>query len=189
MIKTKRNIYILHKDCYELKIKYHDEYISTYFDIEDFEIVSKYKWRILNNPNNNSMYVIKHGTRNNSLHRLIMQPEKDKFVDHINQNGLDNRKQNLRVVEKYLNNRNNPLRKDNKSGVIGVYYSEANNQWRAKWYNSEHKMCQKAFSCNKYGYDEAFQMAVDYRLSMIKLNEYVYDKEMYGESSEIIESK
>lgn len=53
---------------------------------------------------------------------------------------------------------------------------------------SNHKMCTKSFSCNKYGYDEAKQMAIDFRLSMMKENEYMYDKEMYGESSETIES-
>lgn len=115
-----------------------------------------------------------------------MNPQNREVVDHIDKNGLNNRKYNLRNVEVYINNRNMNVRKDNKTGMIGVYYSKANNQWRAKWYDENHKMCQKAFSCNKYGYDEAKQLAIDYRVAMMENNNYIYDEEMYRESSETI---
>lgn len=131
------------------------------------------------------MYLVSHTSP--SIHRLIMNPSDGNVVDHINKNGLDNRKQNLREVKKYINNRNTNKRADNKSGVIGIHLTRGIN-WTAKWYDSNHKMCTKSFSCKKYGYDKAKQMAIDYRLSRMKENEYMYDKEMYGESSETIES-
>jgi hypothetical protein len=40
------------------------------------------------------------------MHRQIMNPPKDKCIDHENQNGLDNRRTNLREASKAENNRN-----------------------------------------------------------------------------------
>lgn len=45
-------------------------------------------------------------------------PEKD--IDHINHNGLDNRKINLRSVTCSENNKNRPLLVNNKSGYNGI---------------------------------------------------------------------
>lgn len=41
-----------------------------------------------------------------SLHRMIMQPDKDKTVDHINHDILDNRRTNLRICTSADNTRN-----------------------------------------------------------------------------------
>lgn len=40
------------------------------------------------------------------LHREIMKPTSDMVVDHINGNGLDNRRENMRVVTKSENSLN-----------------------------------------------------------------------------------
>ncbi len=40
------------------------------------------------------------------IHRVIMGVKKDRFVDHINHNKLDNRRSNLRVCTKGQNNAN-----------------------------------------------------------------------------------
>ena len=53
-------------------------------------------------------------------------------VDHINGNKLDNRSENLREASVTENNRNVGLRKDNSSGVKGVYWKTANKKWRAQ---------------------------------------------------------
>ena len=52
-------------------------------------------------------------------------------VDHINHNGLDNRKENLRIVTHKQNKFNNPILSTNTSGVTGVSWSKQKNKWRA----------------------------------------------------------
>lgn len=67
------------------------------------------------------------------LHRWIMDfPEKGNYIDHINQNTLDNRKENLRIVSNSDNLKNARLRIDNKSGCKGVIFDKSRNKWSAK---------------------------------------------------------
>ena len=75
-------------------------------------------------------------TKNKLMHRLILERVLNRplvtgeFVDHINGDGLDNRRSNLRLATKADNCRNAKLRKDNKAGLKGV--SLDNGRWRAR---------------------------------------------------------
>jgi hypothetical protein len=53
-----------------------------------------------------------------SLARMLLQPEKDQIVDHINRNPLDNRRCNLRIVTARQNTLNKISK--NNTGLIGV---------------------------------------------------------------------
>jgi hypothetical protein len=57
------------------------------------------------------------------MHRLVADAPKDMVVDHVNGNGLDNRRQNLRTCTHRDNCRNKKLRCDSQSGFKGVYYT------------------------------------------------------------------
>ena len=55
------------------------------------------------------------------LHRLIMQPDSDKVVDHIDGNTLNNKSYNLRIVSPEENATNLCSFSKNKSGYTNIY--------------------------------------------------------------------
>lgn len=63
------------------------------------------------------------------MHRAIMDAADGELVDHINGNGLDNRRQNLRLVTSQQN-RMNILAPRGMSGYIGVSWHKRLNKWQ-----------------------------------------------------------
>jgi len=53
-------------------------------------------------------------------------------IDHVNGDGTDNRLENLRSVSHKTNHRNMPKQKNNKSGLPGVRWSNADRCWIAQ---------------------------------------------------------
>jgi hypothetical protein len=62
------------------------------------------------------------------LHRLIVNAPKGSIVDHINGNRLDNRRKNLRIVNRTQHCLNKQVQSNNKLGVKGVDFH--NNKYR-----------------------------------------------------------
>jgi hypothetical protein len=94
-------------------------------DDEDYEIASKYKWYACRSSKKGITSVMtKLPTVNGNrptvyLHRLIMNAPDGKFVDHINRDVLDNRKENLRLCNNQQNCCNRM--RTNSSGYKGVF--------------------------------------------------------------------
>ena len=63
------------------------------------------------------------------LHRLVMNCPKDKEVDHIYHNLLDNRKSQLRIATSSQQKMNTKRRVDNSSGNRGIYYDKSTGTW------------------------------------------------------------
>jgi len=53
----------------------------------------------------------------------------DNEIDHINHNKFDNRWINIRAVSHADNMRNQPIRKNNTSGLFGVYWTKRDKKW------------------------------------------------------------
>jgi HNH endonuclease len=73
------------------------------FDVRDAGLVGQYHWHC-HNDGHGKLYA--RGVRDGRriyLHRLLMDAPAGLDVDHINGNGLDNRRCNLRVVTRSLN--------------------------------------------------------------------------------------
>ena len=91
--------------------------IFAIVDDEDFKFLNKIKWYVRKSKNT---FYIQSQEPTQQIHRLITKPPKDMIVDHINHNGLDNRKCNLRICTKQQNSMNRPSYKG-KSKYKGVY--------------------------------------------------------------------
>lgn len=68
------------------------------------------------------------------MHRLVLNPPSDKDIDHINSDGLDNQKINLRVCSRAENARYKRPRLTSKTGYKGVYFLKGTKRtkpWRA----------------------------------------------------------
>lgn len=101
-------------------------------DDEDFNFLSNFNWYFLSNGYAASSSKI--NSKNFSLmHRVIMDHHgvnlKNSFVDHINRNGLDNRKINLRKADDSQNQGNQIINKHNHSGFKGIYLDKARNKY------------------------------------------------------------
>ena len=94
----------------------------TLVDVEDFELLSLWRWQNWKRPNDRTSYA--RCKIWGLLHRFILQVEKGQIIDHINGNGLDNRKQNLRIVSASENQWNMSSRK-NRNLPKGVYLSKS----------------------------------------------------------------
>ena len=102
-------------------------------DDEDFELASKYRWTRLPTNNGNKEYVQTSTTPRITLHRLLMGfPDKHLVVDHINHNGLDNRRCNLRVITKKQNQGNRRSARNSSSKFLGVSKNKRSGKFTAQ---------------------------------------------------------
>lgn len=68
------------------------------------------------------------------VHRVLFLMRTGRWpseIDHIDGNGLNNRWDNIREVDRTGNMRNAKIRHDNKSGVCGVSFDKKDKKWRA----------------------------------------------------------
>ena len=70
-------------------------------------------------------------------------------VDHINGNRSDNRWVNLRDVSHLENHRNQRMRKNNKSGVMGVHWTDREKRWVATINTPSGQSCLGYFKCKE----------------------------------------
>ena len=115
----------------EFGIGYTSKDEEFYFDLEDYDKIKDYCWYI-----STQGYLVSNisDTKRTCLimHRLIMEAGNyDIVVDHINHNKKDNRKENLRLVNRRENNWNRNIAIDSLSGRIGVHWDKSRNKWRA----------------------------------------------------------
>ena len=115
------NEYVLYDDYAEIILRDNkcNEIARAVIDLDDVEKCMQYKWHARKCVNHVGYYVIAslRGCNNKKLHlhRFIIGYYGELDVDHINRNSLDNRKCNLRVVDRSTNSANN-----NHTGVKQV---------------------------------------------------------------------
>lgn len=65
------------------------------------------------------------------MHRFIMNYDGNDYIDHINNNSLDNRKNNLRIASPQENMMNRKSSINVTSQYIGVSFDKTRNKWKA----------------------------------------------------------
>ncbi len=104
-------------------------------DDEDYrKIINMGFWYAI--VNNKNVYACVKKKENNTrivyfMHRVVMNAPEWMEVDHINHNGCDNRKENLRLCTHRDNTKNLVLGSNNTSGVRGVSYSKTAKKWQS----------------------------------------------------------
>lgn len=96
-------------------------------DEEDYYEVRKFNWAAISSRN--TFYAVKNSKNNRIMHRFIMGLERgdNRVIDHINHDGLDNRKANLRIC---TNDENVLNKKPSKNKRFkGAFYYAKNNSW------------------------------------------------------------
>jgi len=136
LIKTVNNVSYIHLNNSPKIVK---------IDSEDYEKIKQYSWRLHKNHDNRgyrriqNLYAVARRfkgekPKNILMHRFILGIEREsardseRQVDHINHNGLDNRKINLRIVTQSQNNQNR------RRGCHGKYPNVRWNNITGKFY-------------------------------------------------------
>lgn len=149
----------------------------VYIDSGDAPKCSQYTWRV--KQNNNTYYAYTSIRKSDgsyfttTIHRLIMfdnpiESDSDIMIDHINRNGLDNRRSNLRYCDNRKNQWNSRVSSSNTTGYTGVSYTAPLNRYLAQMKLPDGTFLWKSYSCGRRGKEKAFEMTVKQRLEWEK---------------------
>lgn len=138
--------------------------LTILIDDEDFHILNEYSLVLVSARNNFTKYVKLNEKKTykyiTTLHRKVMNCPDDMIVDHINGNGLDNRKENLRVCS-YSQNAHNRRRNNEQPGV---YFENFTGRYRAEIYAN----CEKFFLGRFDTFEEAAKVRNEAKLKYHK---------------------
>jgi hypothetical protein len=100
-------------------------------DSEDAEWVASLNWTTSCHRDGRVYFQHWNDGKFETLHRLIAEAGTTDIVDHIDQDTLNNTRENLRCVDKSANALNTKLRKDSTTGYRGV--TEKKDGRKKKW--------------------------------------------------------
>lgn len=128
-------------------------------DDEDFEYINQWKWHT--KEGKNTFYAIRtEGSGENKkrfrMHRVVMNAPDGIEVDHRDRNGVNNRKENLRLATHQQNGMNKGMQSNNKSGQTGVHKVKRTGKWWA-YIKKDRKMI-------SLGFHDLFKDAVEARI-------------------------
>lgn len=103
-------------------------------DADDLHLVAGVNWSAL--VCGKTVYGMRRGPRPERkcilLHRAIMGFPEGLEIDHIDGDGLNNRRSNLRIATAFQNHQNTPLRVDSASGLKGAHPCRQTGRWKSE---------------------------------------------------------
>lgn len=105
-------------------------------DDADFESLSAYKWYVMVRPGckHAARTINRNGHRSHVyMHRQVLGARHGQLVDHANRNGLDNRRENLRMCSKAENAWNGNRNIKGKTSKFKGVCLKANRRERSPW--------------------------------------------------------
>lgn len=128
----------------------------AFIDDEDYELISNYRWCIARDRR--IFYAVTTTHPHIKMHRLILALNKNIQADHKNGNGLDNRRENLRIADASQNQANSRKRKIeiSRSHFKGIYWQKHSKLWNARV--ALHK---KTYSLGYFKSEEEAALAYD----------------------------
>lgn len=109
-------------------------------DDEDFERINEYNW--FAKKSGKTFYASRNsfafdGAHSSiTMHREILDTPDEMNTDHIDHNGLNNQKSNLRICTSQENSMNRTPRRNGSSRFLGVSLMKSNRRWKAQIRNN-----------------------------------------------------
>jgi hypothetical protein len=117
------------------------ELTNGHFAIIDADMVDRvrgFNWHARKYNGSRTMYALRKSQRDSQgrqhhiyLHRVILPTPEGMQVDHINGDGLDNRRANLRLATPQENSCNRPISRFNMHGTKGITWHKRCCKWQA----------------------------------------------------------
>lgn len=103
-------------------------------DAADVELVGGQTWRLMRSGGRNGYAQFRAAGRTVLMHRVLLGLDgmSESYADHIDGNGLNNCRGNLRVVTAAENRQNLPSRPASSSRFRGVWFDRRSGKWRAE---------------------------------------------------------
>lgn len=98
-------------------------------DAADFDFLNQWKWK-----RHVQGYACRTSWKDKKwtcvlMHRVLVEAGEGQYVDHINRDKLDNRRENLRAIPRGLNNHNAAPQNRSTSGARGVRWDKSRGKW------------------------------------------------------------
>lgn len=164
-------------------------------DDEDYERLDKNGWYLTPEYREENGIKIKRKTRYathdiyGKMHRWVLGiTDSQILIDHIDHNGLNNQKSNLRLVSSSQNKKNQSVVSSNKFNFNGISlekssYPRIRVRWSAgdieyKYDGKRAKQYSKSFNIKKYNnnYNKILKDAILFRITKMKENGYLLDE-------------
>jgi hypothetical protein len=148
-------------------------------DSVDYEALAQHRWFAQFHAETDHCYAertvkISGRYRKIIMHRVIIEAPDGMFVDHIDHDGLNNRRANLRLASAVQNGRNR-VKHVGVSRYKGVTYDASTNKWRARIATGDKLASGSAKLANLGSFNSEIEAAVAYDNAAVSIfGEFAY---------------